>query len=274
METSIDPTTDHEMARLAAREHVLRFLSLAASDPTAKRFEDIFAPDFQELACAAACHLAADPTLRAAQLAPGEVSPGELDLAPLVRALDVPRPQFVEEHTQVFGLVVSKECPPYEVQYCPQTFSVFRSQRLADIAGFYHAFGVTPGRDAPERVDHIACELEFLAWLVAKERHARAGDGDDWAERVAICRDAQRDFVAEHVAWWVPAFARALGERARTLEPPSVFQAAFADALAALIPAERAALDVAPPQVLAEPQPDEEQAEGGCAGCGSEEGDS
>ena len=175
MDTPTSTTIDHEIARLSAREHVLRFLSLAASDPAARRFEDFLDPDFQDLACAAARHLAADQASQPAQLAPGEVSPENLDLAPLVEAANVPRPQLVEDYTQVFGLVVSKECPPYEVQYCPQTFSVFRSQHLADIAGFYHAFGVAPGRDAPERVDHLACELEFLAWLVAKERHALAG---------------------------------------------------------------------------------------------------
>ena len=169
MDTPTSTTIDHEIARLSAREHVLRFLSLAASDPAARRFEDFLDPDFQDLACAAARHLAADQASQPAQLAPGEVSPENLDLAPLVEAANVPRPQLVEDYTQVFGLVVSKECPPYEVQYCPQTFSVFRSQHLADIAGFYHAFGVAPGRDAPERVDHLACELEFLAWLVAKD---------------------------------------------------------------------------------------------------------
>ena len=272
MDTPTSTTIDHEIARLSAREHVLRFLSLAASDPAARRFEDFLDPDFQDLACAAARHLAADQASQPAQLAPGEVSPENLDLAPLVEAANVPRPQLVEDYTQVFGLVVSKECPPYEVQYCPQTFSVFRSQHLADIAGFYHAFGVAPGRDAPEREDHLACELEFLAWLVAKERHALAGEGDDWAERVATCRDAQRSFVTEHVAWWVPAFARALRERADSLTPPAAFQAAFSDALAAFIPVERAALDVPPPQILAEPRPDDEQAGEGCAGCGSEEG--
>ena len=173
----------------------------------------------------------------------------------------------MEDHTRVFGLVVSTECPPYEVQYCPQTFSVYRSQRMADIAGFYRAFGVTTGRDAPERVDHLACELEFLAWLVAKERHARGQNGEVWAERAATCRDAQRDFLTEHVAWWVPTFAQALGERARSLDPSPALQAALAPALAALVPAERAVLDVEPPSELARPGPDQDEGENGCAGC-------
>jgi TorA maturation chaperone TorD len=269
MSTPATRTSDVELVRLAAREHLLRFIALAASDPASRHFDHIFDPTLQDLACAAALHLATDLVTRPAKLAPGEEPPEGLDLVQLVEALDESRDRLVDDHTRVFGLVVSKECPPYEVQYCPQTFSVFRSQRMADIAGFYRAFGVEPGRDAPERVDHLACELEFLAWLVAKELHAREQQGDEWTERSETCRDAQRDFLAEHVAWWVPAFSRALGDRARSLDPLPRLQAALAPALAALIPAERAALGVKPPDELARPRPGEEEGmtEAACGSC-------
>lgn len=260
-------TSDVDLARLAAREQVLRMLALAASDPASRRFDRIFVPTLQDLACAAALHLGADPAARPDQLAPGEKPPENLDLTQLVEALDESRERIVGDHTRVFGLVVSKECPPYEVQYCPQTFSVFRSQRMADIAGFYHAFGVEPGRDVPERVDHLACELEFLAWLVAKELHAHEQEGDEWAERAEVCRGAQRDFLAEHVAWWVPAFARALGDRARSVAPVPHLQIALSGALASLVPCERALLGVGPPDELAQPLPDDEREEEGCSGC-------
>jgi len=267
------PSADVERARLAARELVLRFLALAASDPASKRFDKLLDAEFQELAAAAARHLALDPAMRSPELAPGEVPPEELDLDPLIAALSAPRERLLDDHTRVFGLVVSKHCPPYEVQYCPQTFSIYRSQRMADVAGTYRAFGVEPGRDVPERADHVACELEFLAWAVAKERHARVRSDkpsdEPWEERASVCRDAQRDFVAEHFAWWVPAFARALADRARALDPPAPFHAALAHALATLVPAERAVLGVDPPTELARPRPDEEPAGDGCAGCGA-----
>lgn len=261
-------TLSPPLARLAAREHVLRLLALATSDPASERFARVLDAGFVELACAAAHHLAGDPEGRPAQLAPGEAPPASLDLGAAAEALREPRQQLVRDHTRVFGLVVSKECPPYEVQYCPQTFSIYRSQRLADVAGFYRAFGVTLGRDLPERVDHVACELEFLAWLVAKERHARTQRGARWAERAEVCRDAQRDFVSDHFAWWVPAFARALDDRARSLDPPPALPIACASALAALVPLERALLGVAPPDELARPLPDREESQGDCAGCG------
>ncbi|MCP3913942.1 MAG: molecular chaperone TorD family protein [bacterium] len=254
---------------LAAREFVLRFLALATSDPAARRFEQLLDPALQELSCAAARHLATAPEACPETLAPGEVAVQQLDLAPLVAALadDAGRAQAADDHTRVFGLVVSKECPPYEVQYCPQTFSVYRSQHMADVAGFYAAFGVAPGRDAPERADHIACELEFQAWLVAKQRYAVGQEGDDWAERANVCREAQRDFLSEHLAWWVPAFARALECKARALAPPAPFHAAVASALASLVPIERALLDVAPPTDLALPRTDADEAQRDCASC-------
>ncbi|MAB80837.1 MAG: hypothetical protein CMJ89_15925 [Planctomycetes bacterium] len=255
---------DSLVTQLAAREYVLRLLSLSTSDPASQRFARVFDAGFQELACAAASHLAKDLAARPTELASGEEPPEALDLSAIVEALHEPRERLVEDHTRVFSLVVSKECPPYEVEYCPQTFSVYRSQRMADIAGFYHAFGVEPGRDVPERVDHIACELEFLAWLVAKERHARTREGESWAEYAQVCRDAQRDFLSGHVAWWVPAFARALRARAHSLDPAPSLPMAVASALASLVPAERFVLGVEPPDELARPSTAEDLGQGSC----------
>ena len=53
MDTPPITTRDADAARLAAREHVLRLLALAASDPASQRFEKILDAGFQELACAA-----------------------------------------------------------------------------------------------------------------------------------------------------------------------------------------------------------------------------
>ncbi len=262
-----DPPIDTALAQLVAREQVLRLLALAASDPASERFALVRDKEFLDQACSAARYLAELPEATPDELAPGETSPGDLDLTPLAAALGAPCGQLEDEHVSVFGLVVSKECPPYEIQYCPQTFSVYRSQRMADIAGYYSAFGLSTGRDAPERADHIACELEFLAWLVAKERHALSQTGDEWSERADICRDAQRSFLTEHLAWWVPAFAHALGERSRSLDPQPALHAALSAALAAFVPVERALLGIDPPDVLAQPKLDEDESEVGCEGC-------
>lgn len=69
-----------------------------------------------------------------------------------------------------------------------------KGARLADVAGFYRAFGVqpTPG----ELLDHVAVELEFVAFLLAKERYL-AGVGDD--EGVAVVSGGRKLFLGEHL---------------------------------------------------------------------------
>lgn len=92
--------------------------------------------------------------------------------------------------------------PPYETSHAGGS-----AAELADIAGFYRAFGVTLSGDKP---DHLVAELEFLALLLAKE--ARAVESGQ-AERAAVCADARARFLRDHLATWTDAFADAVGER-------------------------------------------------------------
>jgi TorA maturation chaperone TorD len=59
-----------------------------------------------------------------------------------------------------------------------------------------------------------------------------------------LCRDAERRFLEEHLAWWVPTFARLLSLEAG----PNSYYSAVAALLAALVPAERGLLDVPAPK--------------------------
>jgi hypothetical protein len=69
-----------------------------------------------------------------------ELPPRELDLLPVVEELSKPREEIVRQHQEVFGLLSGKSARPYETEYCRSTLTFFRSQQLADAAGFYHAF--------------------------------------------------------------------------------------------------------------------------------------
>jgi len=257
-----------------ARLCLYRVLSLAASDPASRRSARLRAESFLDQAAAAAAFLAEEPSARPPAPAPGELPPATLGRLPLADFLRRPAAGLTAEHERVFGLVASKECPPCETDWCPQTFPIFRSQQLADVAGFYRAFGLEPSRDRPERHDHVALELEFMAWLLAKQRHALQAGGPEADERAAVCRDAQRRFVQDHLAWWLPAFALALRRKADGLrdardlhEPPRSALGALGAALAAFVAAERAVLGVDPPVELAGPRPAEDADEGGCGGC-------
>jgi TorA maturation chaperone TorD len=262
---STDWTTVH-----TARLDLCHFLALVASDPRSERWERLEQDDVLSAAASAATFLAQEPTATPPALAPGESAPATLDLRPIVDALRSPRADLIAEFDSVFGLTASKECPTYETDYCAQTFSVYRSQQLADIAGYYSAFGLQPSRDAPERADHVSLEIEFLAWLLAKERHALRPDNPDAAEQVEVCRRAQKGFVETHLAWWLPAFAHALKKKTdRSADAASGYLGALAGVLAAWIPIERAVLGVEQPTELMAPNPTE-QDELSCENCGGD----
>lgn len=102
-------------------------------------------------------------------------------------------------------------CPPTETAYTAITpqHAMVKSFELADIAGFYRAFGVevTPGTERP---DHIAAELEFMHLLCVKEIVA-SGDGQG-GEQAGICRDAREAFLRDHLGRWFAPFCAKLRE--------------------------------------------------------------
>jgi TorA maturation chaperone TorD len=135
-------------------------------------------------------------------------------------------------------------CPPHETAHTagPPAAGLVRTFELADVAGFYRAFGVEP-TPGTERPDHVSVELEFMQLLAAKEAVALADEGD--GEHAALCRDAARAFLRDHLGRWAGGFAAAL--EAGSEEP---FYRAAARLLAGFVAAEVARLDAggeAPP---------------------------
>jgi putative dimethyl sulfoxide reductase chaperone len=109
--------------------------------------------------------------------------------------------QFAHRHT--FGIAGSL-C--YETEYgLPHEYQ--QSQEMADLAGFYKAFGFHTGGEIRERPDHISVELEFMCMLALKEAYALE---QDHVENAAICIEAQSKFLAEHLGNWFSLFAQSL----------------------------------------------------------------
>lgn len=113
------------------------------------------------------------------------------------------------EYRETFGHTISQESPLYETQY-GSAHLFQQAQRLADIAGFYRAFGLEVSDRAKERLDHIAVELEFMGFLAFKEAYALTHHGE---ERASVCREGQRKFLEEHLARWAPLFAKLLSRK-------------------------------------------------------------
>jgi DMSO reductase family type II enzyme chaperone len=94
----------------------------------------------------------------------------------------------------------------------PPQLELTRTFELADVAGFYKAFGVevSPGG---QRVDHITSELEFMNLLAVKESIALQEEGE--GEHALTCRDASRVFLRDHLERWAPRLGERLAESDR-----------------------------------------------------------
>jgi TorA maturation chaperone TorD len=103
-------------------------------------------------------------------------------------------------HTRLFTF---GKVPPYETTYLKPNV-VGHAGELADIAGFYRAFGFEVSKERP---DHLLVELEFAAFLAAKEVAAVVEQND---EAVEVVRSARCSFYKSHFGCWVGAYAAKL----------------------------------------------------------------
>lgn len=255
-----------------ARLQLYRFFSLALLNPNQSQWALLQKTDLLESIQASMDFLreTALPTV----LAPGELSAKYLDLTDFRKFLQQPRIQLEQEYQSIFGLLPSSDCPPYETEYCPQTFSVYRSHQMADVAGFYRAFGLERSKEFSDRVDHLAMECEFMAWLIAKARFAEKEHEEEGA---LICREAQKKFFQAHLFWWTPAFASLLRKKIENIEslqeeptPPRTYLSALSLILAAFIPIERHFFQIEPSFEKTTPSSSiEEQESASCENCTS-----
>lgn len=163
-------------------------------------------------------------------------------------------------HLRFFGHTISKDFPLYETEY-GQSHIFRKSQKLADIAGFYKAFGVDLSPELNDRWDHVSVELEFMQLLCLKEAYAMVQNHAE--EKITLCRDAQVAFLDEHLGCWVLGFARRLGKKT-----DDNFYGRMAKLLENFIIAELQLLDVQPetemPPLLEE---DFDDTAAGCQDC-------
>jgi TorA maturation chaperone TorD len=115
---------------------------------------------------------------------------------------------LVEEYRGTFGdTTVSLDCPPYEM-YFGRSHIFQQTHELADISGFYKAFGLEVSKDdTANRWDHIAVELEFLHFLTYKQAYAIENHGD---EELKACLTAKKKFLNAHIGKWIQAFSKAV----------------------------------------------------------------
>jgi len=104
----------------------------------------------------------------------------------------------------------------YETEY-GQPLS--KGNKLADLSGFYEAFGFAFSAAQGEMLDHVAVELEFYALLLIK--HA-ALLGNDESEGCEIVLDARRKFFDAHLGSFLCTLAEQPGLQEHSVLGPVV----------------------------------------------------
>lgn len=164
--------------------------------------------------------------------------PGDVRAA-VVRALeslDVASGDLSSEHVRLFG--PAGRVPLTESSWGDAGRLLGKAVALADVGGFYRAFGLEPATRRPRPEDHLAVELEFMSVLALKEAWAR---NEDEADGLAVTRAAATKFLADHLGTWVGAWCDALAAQ----DSPEFYDA-LAGAIRALVASECARLGASP----------------------------
>lgn len=141
----------------------------------------------------------------------------------------VDRASIAEAYARSFGLEAEDGVPLYEIAYTPGSL-VTNTDVMADIAGFYRAFGLATADGGRDRVDALSTELEYLGYL-AMRRGEHIARGED--DAVEIITDATASFLDDHLGRWQPR----LTDEIRDEVDHPVYRA-LAAALAALVEAD------------------------------------
>ena len=173
-----------------ARSFIYRLLAVAYEDPTPSSWQWLCAPGTQT-SFQSACGIVVPAGATSVTFAPA--------------AFD----SFLDAYLAVFGHAARGSCPLNEIEYGDiKADPLFQPHRLADLAAFYRAYGLEIASDAGERHDHLCLELEFMCVLAAKETFGL--QHQIHAGLLEQCRDAQKNFLREHLGRWTPALTRRL----------------------------------------------------------------
>jgi len=209
---------EQQVARALTRAAAYRLLGGAWAYPALSHLE--------ELACLAEAAAVGSP-----------IAPAFGAFASAARGADA------EATAQEYVFLFDREarCPPYEGAWGDTPQLAGKSALLADIAGFYAAFGLEPSAVRPDAEDHVAPECEFMSVLCLKEAYALA---EGMTEALEVTRGAQVSFLSEHLGRWVEGFAGSVKEAT-----PLRYYGALADLLTAWVREDTAALGVEPQRV-------------------------
>ncbi len=167
--------------------------------------------------------------------------------------------EVAQAYAALFGHTTRGVVPPYETEYGSDA-PFLQPQEFSDIAGFFRAFGLVLDPEAHERIDHVSCQCEFMAFLCQKEAYARTQDD---AEMLEETRKGQRLLLRDHLG----RFARTFGRRVARQDPLGLY-GALGNLCIAFIEMECVVLDLpVGPDALQLRAPVEDDSPMACATC-------
>lgn len=246
-----------------ARAVVYRMLSMGFQPPTESRLDEIGARDGYRAVAAAAQYLDEVNIRSGVRLPFGGPQGRQVDQAGLasaaahLAALPVPDAEaLAARFWRLFGHTTRGLICACETEYGPDN-GFHQPQQLADIAGYYFAFGLHPVAATDTRADHIACECEFMDFLSRKQAHLldQVDAGADVSETLEVTQMAERSFLREHIG----RFGRAFAARVATEDGDGYF-GALGRLLLAFVDTEcaRVGVEAGPVDLIVRPdEPDE-----------------
>lgn len=180
----------------------------ALRDSSQWQWCDLPAEELQQLLQAALGTAANQPSHLVAesestQLTAGGPSPLSA-LADVQRsAKDLEHEVWRDEYFRLFDGATA--CPMNQASYIRRD----KGTILGDLSGFYNAFGWQSSTTLGERPDHLLCQLEFVAMLLASA--SRAPDGQSYD----VVTQALSHYAREHMHDWLPSVCWQMCEQTR-----------------------------------------------------------
>lgn len=189
---------------LEDRSTIYGCIAALFSDPSTEKFDLVLNEDFQQDVLVACYHI--DKSSNNCKQSLTKL------FSNVLKQLSIKdREATAGELVKLFGHTLSKQLAPYELEHLSNEDVFFRTQKLADLNGFYRGFGLEV--NPIERSDHIATQSEFLSFLIIKEFLALSNSNQD---NIEVCHNACLSFLKEHFIDWVEIFSDNLIKVSRT----------------------------------------------------------
>lgn len=148
------------------------------------------------------------------------------------------------EWASLFGIEEGVTVSPYELTYLPGPLMT-TVRKLADIKGFYRAYGLRIADSERDRGDHVVFQTEYLGHISLREATLR-DEGD--TEGVHIVTETRKSFIEDHLGRWYWRFTEEVSKH-----DDEGFYASIAALLATILEREIELLDADPEWVPDDP---------------------